>query len=178
MFISLSTLHFTVLVLIKINIYICEISLNLNLFTMVNTDDFTKRLETILEYYAVSASGFADSIGVQRSALSHLMSGRNKPSLDLIMKIVEAYPEVDIYWLLNGRGNFPKEKESGNIKALSPAPEINEQPIDLFSFKESGNEDKVTESNNKEFNLPVPSSDIDKVIIFYKDGRFRHYRPQ
>ena len=54
---------------------------------MVNSDDFIKRLEIILDYYALSASGFADKIGVQRSSLSHLLSGRNKPSLDFIFRL-------------------------------------------------------------------------------------------
>ena len=56
---------------------------------MVNTDDFIKRLELILEYYGLNASAFADKIGVQRSSLSHLLSGRNKPSLDFILKIMD-----------------------------------------------------------------------------------------
>jgi hypothetical protein len=40
---------------------------------------------------------------VQRSSLSHLLSGRNKPSLDFILKIVDVFPDVDLYWILNGR---------------------------------------------------------------------------
>ncbi len=63
---------------------------------MVNIDDFVKRLETLLEYYNLNASSFADKIGVQRSSLSHLLSGRNKPSLDFILKILEVFPEVDL----------------------------------------------------------------------------------
>ncbi|PZQ78296.1 MAG: XRE family transcriptional regulator, partial [Flavobacterium johnsoniae] len=51
---------------------------------MVNTEDFIKRLEKILDYYNLTASSFADKIGVQRSSISHLLSGRNKPSLDFI----------------------------------------------------------------------------------------------
>ena len=78
---------------------------------MVNTDDFIKRLEAILDYYAISASVFADKMGVQRSGLSHLLSGRNKPSLDFVMKLTEHFPDVDIYWLLYGKGSFP-EKEN------------------------------------------------------------------
>ena len=69
---------------------------------MINIDDFIKRLEIILDYYGLSASGFADKINVQRSSLSHLLSGRNKPSLDFILKIVAIFPEVDLYWILNG----------------------------------------------------------------------------
>ena len=77
---------------------------------MVNSDDFIKRLEIILDYYSLNASSFADKIGVQRSSLSHLLSGRNKPSLDFILKIMEVYPEVDLYWILKGQGVFPKQK--------------------------------------------------------------------
>ena len=68
-------------------------------------------------YYGLSASVFADKMGVQRSGLSHLMSGRNKPSLDFVMKIIENFPEVDFYWLLNGKGNFPKQEAKNNTQA-------------------------------------------------------------
>jgi transcriptional regulator with XRE-family HTH domain len=146
---------------------------------MVNTDDFIKRLEILLEYYSLSASAFADSIGVQRSALSHLMSGRNKPSLDLIMKIVEAHPEVDIYWLLNGKGNFPKE----NNKEQNPpsSSTVKENSIDLFSFdEEPDNESKSSiekETGTTDNSATVISKDIEQIVIFYKDGTFRKYRP-
>ncbi|MFC4739967.1 helix-turn-helix domain-containing protein, partial [Flavobacterium ponti] len=76
---------------------------------MVNIEDFIKRLETILEYYSLTASSFADKISVQRSSMSHLLSGRNKPSLDFIMKLVEEFPEVSLEWILNGKGSFPKD---------------------------------------------------------------------
>ena len=80
-------------------------------FTMVNIDDFIKRLQIILDYYGLSASAFADRIDVQRSSISHLLSGRNKPSLDFILKVIEIFPEVDLYWILNGKGNFPKSEK-------------------------------------------------------------------
>jgi transcriptional regulator with XRE-family HTH domain len=51
---------------------------------------------------------FADKIGVQRSSLSHLLSGRNKPSLDFILKILDVFPDVDLYWMINGKGSFQK----------------------------------------------------------------------
>src|SRR5690606_13043970 len=76
---------------------------------MVNKDEFIKRLEKVLEYYGLSASAFADSIGVQRSSISHLLSGRNNPSLDFVLKILNQYPEVELYWLLNGKGSFPTQ---------------------------------------------------------------------
>ena len=101
---------------------------------MVNIDDFVKRLESLLEYYNLNASSFADKIGVQRSSLSHLLSGRNKPSLDFILKILEVFPEVDLYWILNGKGTFPKT--SNAIKAIgSVTTNQNPEPskVNLFS---------------------------------------------
>jgi predicted transcriptional regulator len=69
---------------------------------MINTSEFSKRLQNVIDYYDETASGFAEKIGVQRSSISHVLSGRNKPSLDFVMKVLQAYPEVELYWLLNG----------------------------------------------------------------------------
>ena len=75
---------------------------------MVNIPEFTSRLKKVIDYYQLTASMFADKIGVQRSSISHILSGRNKPSLDFILKVTAEFNEVDMYWLLNGKGTFPK----------------------------------------------------------------------
>ena len=67
---------------------------------MVNTSTFTKRLEKILDYYSLSAAAFAEEIDFNRSTISHLLSGRNKPSLEFVMKLYQKFPEVDMDWLL------------------------------------------------------------------------------
>jgi transcriptional regulator with XRE-family HTH domain len=131
---------------------------------MVNIDDFVNRLETLFEYYGITASGFADKIGVQRSSLSHLLSGRNKPSLDLILKIVQTFPEIDLYWILNGKGNFPKTenqffKTTEQEKVVSE--EKNVSKIELL-------EDKTEKSN-------FSDSEIERIVVFYKNGTFRNY---
>ena len=77
---------------------------------MVNIEAFTSRLKKILKYHQLTASQFADQIGVQRSSISHILSGRNKPSLDFVLKVTDKFSEVDIYWLLNGKGSFPKDE--------------------------------------------------------------------
>lgn len=89
---------------------------------MVNTEAFKERLERILSHYELSAAAFADAIGVQRSSISHVLSGRNKPSLDFILKVVQRYPEVNLYWLLNGKGNFPGGKAVAGPPPTDPAP--------------------------------------------------------
>jgi len=120
---------------------------------MINSKNFTKRLQQIIDFYSLSASAFADKIGVQRSSISHILSGRNKPSLDFVMKILSSFPEVDLYWLLNGKGTFPKlmknELENDNVN-------LNENiSSDIFNVK---------------------SSDIDRIVIFFKDGTYKNYK--
>ena len=156
---------------------------------MVNTEDFIKRLEILLDYYGLNASSFADKIGVQRSSLSHLLSGRNKPSLDFILKILEVFPEVDLYWVLNGKGTFPKSEPENSPPFSTPTP-IVETPIvetkmekttDLFSVempnKKNPAEEKTSSSIPEMQNLVLPKNnpEIDRIVIFYKNGTFKTY---
>ena len=70
---------------------------------MLNTDNFITRLEILMEKNQLSAAAFAERIGVQRSSVSHILSKRNKPSLDFFLKIKERYPETDLNWIISGK---------------------------------------------------------------------------
>lgn len=148
---------------------------------MVNIEDFVKRLEIILDYYSLNASSFADKIGVQRSSMSHLLSGRNKPSLDFVMKILEVFPDVDLYWILNGKGTFPKSSDDYSVAATVTPTNANENlnTVDLFSainVKEEKSETRnLTE--NKNSNFTSDETEIEKIIFFYKNGTFKIYTP-
>ena len=158
---------------------------------MVNIDDFVKRLEIILDYYTLNASSFADKIGVQRSSMSHLLSGRNKPSLDFVMKIMEVFPDVDLYWILNGTGSFPKtDSQALNSKEeifseiiKSPAPISSNENFmgeDLFSeISSKGNEKSETRNlvQVKNSNLISEEGEIERIVFFYKNGTFKVYIP-
>lgn len=155
---------------------------------MVNSEDFIKRLEFIIDYYSLSASSLADKIGVQRSSLSHLLSGRNKPSLDFILKILEVFPEVDLYWILNGKGSFPKNTSQNLSKnkveknAVAPTP-INEKIIQESLFQEIETNTKINSVEPKKIlnleNDTVLSNanKIEKIVIFYTNGKFVEYTP-
>ena len=69
---------------------------------MVNSADFVYRVNKIMGYYQLSPSAFADKIKVQRSSISHLLSGRNKPSLDFVLKVVKEFDSVDV--IINAPG--------------------------------------------------------------------------
>jgi len=128
---------------------------------MVNVEEFAKRLSIIMDFYQLSAALLADKIEVQRSSISHLLSGRNKPSLDFVLKILKTFPEVELYWLLNGVGTFPKKSIS---KSNQDAPTLfsNEKKITV----EKKSPIKTTEENPKE---------IERIVIFFKDGSFKNY---
>lgn len=153
---------------------------------MVNIDDFIKRLEIILDYYNLSASAFADRISVQRSSLSHLLSGRNKPSLDFIIKVIEVFPEVDLYWILNGKGTFPKSENTSNrfdeIKTKSvelPFIQTEFDSPDLFSATVNKNIEKEVQTAEMNHHIPIATTPaaIERIVIFYQDGTFKNYIP-
>ena len=117
---------------------------------MVNNTEFTNRLKKVISHYDLTSSLFADKIGVQRSSISHILSGRNKPSLDFILKVTNTFKDVDIYWLLNGKGVFPKKTSPPTLVDNS-----NQNSPELF-----GNENAKA---------------IDRIVVFYKDGTFTEY---
>lgn len=134
-----------------------------SLFTMINNQEFSKRLQKVIEYYGESASSFSEKIGVQRSSISHILSGRNKPSLDFVLKVLSSFPDVELYWLLNGKGQFPNQQENRIEEkqtkiAIDNIPSQPEQKIQKPISKIS--------SNKKE---------IDRIIIFYSDGTFENF---
>ncbi|MGW9686178.1 helix-turn-helix transcriptional regulator [Flagellimonas sp. 2504JD1-5] len=117
-----------------------------------------ERIRTIINHYGLTVSTFADKIGVQRSSISHLLNGRNRPSLDFVLKVVQTYPEVNLYWLLNGKGEFPSKDHLEHPSPI-PAP-------DISKTEERTVQISATEQNQKE---PV------KIVIFYADGSFESF---
>jgi len=64
------------------------------------------RVQKVIQQKKLSASGFADLIGVPRSTISHILSGRNNPSLEFLQKVLDAFPDVQTEWLIRGKGNM------------------------------------------------------------------------
>lgn len=112
-----------------------------------------------MDHYGLSVSAFADEIGVQRSSISHLLNGRNRPSLDFVMKLIAAYPEVNLYWLLKGEGSFPW-KGGKEI--------VDEPPLGSSSNRERPQEDPQ---------IDPPSGDRGptSIVVLYGDGSFRSF---
>ena len=115
---------------------------------MINTQEFTTRLKKVMQHHQLTASLFADKVGVQRSSISHILSGRNKPSLDFILKVTNVFNDVTMEWLLNGKGSFPKNER-----------------------KESTTTTPTLLSNDLE-----SAKKIQRILVFYTDGTFDEYK--
>ncbi len=112
----------------------------------------------------LTASSFADRIGVQRSNVSHVLNGRNKPGYDFLLKVVHAFPKVNTHWLLTGE----------DALASSATDQVSNEQI---------SEEKPVESNKTASNpiekkgSPDSSKKIIKTIVFYDDFSFDAFIP-
>ena len=130
---------------------------------MLNIDNFISRLEIIMKKNHLSAAAFAERIGVQRSSVSHILSKRNKPSLDFILKINNSFNEVTLEWLL-------LEDTSKAIKRLAYSDEIGEGELNDLK-------DESFVSPNNDENNDI-SNEVTEVIKIYKDGSFKTFLPR
>lgn len=97
------------------------------------------RISKIIEYSELTSSEFADAVDVQRSSISHITSGRNKPSLDFLIKVKEHFPELEWDWLIKGEGEMLKQpSEEAVSEAETEKPKSTSLP-DLFSLIDDDN---------------------------------------
>jgi len=142
------------------------------------------RILKILSNENLSATKFADIIGVQRSSISHIISGRNKPSFDFMYRTLEKFPEINAEWLINGNGNMYKEdikdktekKKEPELFAVSGIKKDDEN----IKKDEKTYESKNSEENEKPEKYIVKGkvtnvNNIEKVIILLSNGTFKEY---
>lgn len=125
--------------------------------------DFSTRFTKVIEHSELSPAEFAEEIGVQRSSISHIISGRNKPSLDFITKIKTAFPEFEWNWLITGEGEMLiSEKEPEPIVEEKPEVVEKKKPSlpDLFSLIDDENFGKEETPHNFTKNDNVRESNI------------------
>jgi transcriptional regulator with XRE-family HTH domain len=129
------------------------------------------RILDLMKQKNFTPSQFADEIGIQRSGMSHLLSGRNKPSLEFIMKILKRFPEVKADWLLYGKTEFEVESNSPTVK-----PKV--QGTTLFDLQEETVEVKHEEPAPRMQRKEKAEKKVERIIIFYDDRSFREYKPE
>ena len=121
------------------------------------------RINLLLKAKNITARQFAESIGVQPSSMSHILSGRNNPSLDFVMKVIRRYPEIDINWLMFGKGEMYETHGVGSL------PHTATQPVSVASSRPASTpakspktvaleqNDLFSQPNENRVNDPVPN---------------------
>jgi transcriptional regulator with XRE-family HTH domain len=121
-------------------------------------ESIVERVLILIKEYGLTASEFADKIDVQRSSMSHLVSGRNKPSLDFIQKILNNFSDINPTWLIMGTGPM-KQLDLFDIKGdVAPIQPI---PAENFRTEPSVAEHKVIKSSVE---VAVPAAEDKKVV--------------
>lgn len=105
------------------------------------------RIQKIIDQQGISLNAFAQEIGVNRSTVSHILTGRNKPSVEVLQKILKRFPELSTDWLLLGNGSMYAKKESSEVSSPSQK------------------------------SVQVVDKTVEKVVVFYTDNTFQEYNP-
>jgi transcriptional regulator with XRE-family HTH domain len=119
------------------------------------------RIKKFIDYKGISAGELAEITGVQRSNISHIFNGRNKPGAQFIENFLNAFPEVNARWLLTGNGSMLHENSGDNLSGSRPAGEVKSEPDIQYGIKHA-NDDKE-------------KKEVQKLILLNSDGTFVVY---
>ncbi|HKL03053.1 MAG TPA: helix-turn-helix transcriptional regulator [Cryomorphaceae bacterium] len=120
------------------------------MFTFVSVE-IKDRIAAVIKVNQHTASSFAETLGVQRSSVSHVLNGRNKPSIDFIQKMLEKFPRVDAGWLITGKDPSPTAAKEESPTKL---------PIEKLKSGKSPSLEK---------------KEIEKIVVFFTDNTFESY---
>jgi transcriptional regulator with XRE-family HTH domain len=141
-----------------------------------------ERLLEFLKAENKSSAQLAEEIGVQPSGISHILSGRNNPSLDFVLKMLEKYQYLSTDWLLFGKGSMYKEK---NMQSLfGENPDLNSGPQKVFTHVNEGKHDiELQQDDNSLTTVTTSKSErnntlkAEKIVWFYSNNTFEEFHP-
>jgi len=142
------------------------------------------RIKQFMDHQGLSSSELADSIGVQRSNVTHVLQGRNKPGFQFISKLLETYPEINAKWLITGQGEMLMHETAPTADLFSQPiiePEVNKEPPPVKEQKQESPSvlvSNITAAPEKAKSLQKSDDkEIERIVVFYTDQTFKQYRP-
>lgn len=147
---------------------------------------FSQQLQQIMSHFGLGTTEMADRISVPKATISHLISERNKPSLEFIMKLHTAFPALNLEWLIYGKEPFLQNgAESPVYSNPTPLFETSSEKESEPPLSERISSDELKEnttaniSNIQEKILSSPVAEsvkkIESIVVFYSDGSFKRY---
>ena len=151
-------------------------------FVIARITIMNQRIREFLSAENKSSAQLAEEIGVQPSGISHILSGRNKPSLDFILKMLEKYTFLSTDWLLFGQGTMYKETKGQSLfDEVIGHQEETVVKVDgnepLVSDSDKMNTQKSGFSNGLPDSIKSSSPAVEKIVWFYDDNSFEEYFP-
>lgn len=129
-----------------------------------------ERILKVMETEGYSQAQFAAEIGIQRAAMSHIISGRNNPSLDVLLKILRRFPSVSTDWLLFGNGPMTK-----SAQPAEPAENTTVPTDSNVAFADNIASSLVHQEKERVVTVEKPAKTISKIMVFYTDNTFDTY---
>ena len=153
------------------------------------------RIELLMKCYELSPSQFADRTGIQRASVSHILSGRNKPSLEVMLKIFDAFPDIDMKWLMTGIGEEPLKEavqpasqntlfpEDDALRSSVHKNEVQQEVAAVMPLVQQPRQyqpklQKKAPSSRQQAPLQQQTRRIKEVRIYYTDGTYEILLPE
>ncbi|HOG35965.1 MAG TPA: helix-turn-helix transcriptional regulator [Paludibacteraceae bacterium] len=138
----------------------------------------SEKIVKLLERENLTAKQCADIIGITRSSMSHIINGRNNPSLDVMRKILENFPNINPEWLILGKGEMYRQKSNPR------EPGLFDNIIETNSLSDENNEkqpQKATDENISTVNsdretISVGYQNIKSIIVFFSDNTYEEFK--
>lgn len=141
-------------------------------------NDIALRIRELIDSENLSNKEFAQRLSINPSIISHILSGRNKVSLQVVEQILKEFTNVSLDYILLGTGSLFKEVTNVNYNSVPISEPISKELVEKRAEIPVPLMEKSDKKELKNVKPPIPSSsEIDQVIIFYNDGSFKIYKP-
>ncbi|HNT41675.1 MAG TPA: helix-turn-helix transcriptional regulator [Tenuifilaceae bacterium] len=146
------------------------------------------RIRLLLDAEKINSARFAEAIEVQRSAVSHILAGRNNPSFDIIQRIAQKFPKINLEWLITGKGSmykipvqrsiFDTDDSINQPGKKAPTANLTESRT-ITNVTNRGEGGKILSGRYEGADSEDTSKEltVQKIVIFYSDRTFVEYRP-
>ena len=144
------------------------------------------RIKKIMDSEDLTAAKFADMLQINRAVISHILNGRNNPSLDVVTKILSDLNYINPDWLLSGNGSMykdgytPSEQKERSLFAKEPLNAAEDTDVTKYAKEmvvESGDNIAKTDVKQSVTPIPITKRKVRQIIIYYDDNTFETFGP-
>ena len=161
---------------------------------LIESEKIIERVRYMMESMELNATAFATEAGITPSVISHMLNGRNRPTIETLNNIIAAYPSWSYEWLLFGKGTPKREEQSvslpiesslfGSYEAGAPSSQTAHATPSSESRLQSGltsipfTSEEVEQIRQVLLQQHTATREVSEIRIFYSDGSYEIFVPQ